>query len=88
MSGNNLTVSFSSSNASPICVKLKVLSGSVRATYVFSDKEISAGQCVFNPNKLRMAQGRPAFSEKTYARVFFKGKYNQVIGDYVDSHVY
>lgn len=88
MSGGNLIVSFSSSNASPICVKLKVLYGSVRATYVFSDKDISAGQCVFNPNKLRIAQGRPAFSEKTYARVFFRGKYNQVIGDYVDSHVY
>jgi len=88
MSGGNLTVDFSSSNAAPICVKLKVLYGGVKATYVFSDKDISEGQCVFNPNKLRTAQGRSAFSEKTYARVFFQGKYNQVMGGYVDSRVY
>lgn len=88
LNSGKLTVGFSSTNGSPICVKLKTLSGSVRATYVFSDEEKQNWSCTFDPDALRAAQGRIAFAEKIYARVFFAGKYNQVIGDYVDSHVY
>lgn len=88
LDGNNLTVNFSSSNASPLCVKLKLYWGGVKATYVFNNEERQNGTCTFDANALRIAQGRSAWTSTVYARVFFQGKYNQVMGGYVDSHVY
>lgn len=88
LDGGNLTVNFSSSNASPLYVKLKVDWGSVKATYVFNDEERQNGTCTFDADALRIAQGRSMWTSTVYARVFFQGKYNQVMGGYVDSHVY
>lgn len=88
LDGDNLTVNFSSPNGSPLYVKLKLDWGSVKATYVFSAEEQQKGSCTFDANALRVAQSRSMWTSTVYARVFFQGKYNQVIGDYVDSHVY
>lgn len=88
LDGNDLTVNFSSTNGSPLYMKLKLDWGGVKATYVFNDEERQKGSCTFDANALRIAQGRSAWTSTVYARVFFQGKYNQVMGGYVDSHVY
>lgn len=88
LNSGKLTVNFSSANATPLFVKLKNANGHVNCTYVFSDEELHKGTCTFDANALRIAQGRSMWTSAVYARVFFQGKYNQVMGGYVDSHIY
>ena len=87
-SDNELTVNFESDNAQPLYIKLKTFSGSLKATYVLSDREKINGSAKFDPLTLILEQGRSTPTSTIYARVFFKGTYNQVMGDYVDSGIY
>lgn len=86
-STDTLNVMFSSSNGNPLYIKLKTNDGHVVATYVFTDVDKYTGKCTFNPEALRTTQGRTPVTKTEYVRVFYEGKYNQVMGDYVDSGV-
>lgn len=84
-SNGELTVNFASTQGEPVCIRIKEEWGHILSTYILSAQEKVAGTCKYNPEKLRVKQGRSTASSTQYVRVFFQGKYNQVMGDYVDS---
>lgn len=81
--GNFLSMTFSSSNGTPIYFKVCVQSGSVRAMREFSPEELSNGEIICDIDELNKLQvpDNPLSGATLYAKVYFQGEYGQVTNE-------
>lgn len=78
VSGNIVTMNFSSANGTPLYFKVCQLDGTVLALKEFTHDERLIGTCAVDVVALHNAQFNTVISGNTYLKVFFKGRYGVV----------
>lgn len=83
------TISFSSSNGTPVEWQIVEHTGATVCHNAFTDEEIANGVVVVNPKAKMFAEKYiypnryQSFADNVYARVMFKGEYGNVVNDMI-----